>query len=200
LAQITTIAALEELYERAHPLSISKVATRVTPLYRRWIETSRFTMVATAGSRCVDVSPRGDKGSVVNIIDEETFHLPDWRGNNRLDSLRNIVEDGRISLLFMVPGCQNVVRVNGDAILTTDPDLIAPFERRGLTPKTVIVVKIRELYFQCAKALMRSGLWNGEDESKLVPTAGDFLKEAASDFDGKDYDEGYDEYAKTRMW
>jgi len=126
--------------------------------------------------------------------------LPDWRGNNRIDSLRNIVRDGRVSLMFMVPGSKNVVRINGDAILSADPELTGSFKRGNLTPKTVIVITVREMYFQCAKAIMRSGLWNGLDESDRVPTAGDFLSEMESDFDGETYDARYEEASQARMW
>ena len=200
MTQITTIEALEELYEEVNPLSLSKVASEITPLYRQWIEASRFVVVATVGARGVDASPRGDKGPVVKIVDNNSLHLPDWRGNNRLDSLRNIVDDGRISLMFMVPGSNNVVRVNGNASLHTDPALVASFDRKGLTPQSVIIIKVREAYFQCAKAIMRSGLWNGEGHGKQVPTAGQFLREAEASFDANNYDQGYAEYAKTRMW
>jgi len=198
--KITTIEALEDLYEAAVPASITKVAKKVTPLYRQWIEVSRFTILSTVGPEGTDASPRGDDGSVVRIADAQTLHLADWRGNNRFDSLRNIIRDSRVSLLFMVPGCNNVVRVNGNAFLTDDADLIASFDKNGKKPKTVIVIQVQELYFQCAKAIMRSAIWKSEDESKSVPTAGDSIKEMKADFDGKTYDQGYPEYAKARMW
>lgn len=117
-----------------------------------------------------------------------------------MDSLRNIVRDGRVSLMFMVPGANNVVRVNGNAILTRDEAVTASFEHKGKTPRSVIVITLGEIYFQCAKALMRSKLWSSDDESSLVPTAGDFIKEVKPEFDSKEYDDGYGEYARTRMW
>ena len=126
--------------------------------------------------------------------------MPDWRGNNRMDSLRNIVRDGRVSLMFMVPGCNNVVRLNGKAQLTAAPDVIQSFNNNGKHPRTVIIITVQEVYFQCAKALMRSGLWASEDESHLVPTAGDFIKETNEAFDARAYDDGYGDYAKDRMW
>ncbi|MEM9623340.1 MAG: pyridoxamine 5'-phosphate oxidase family protein, partial [Pseudomonadota bacterium] len=116
------------------------------------------------------------------------------------DSLRNIVEDGRLSLMFMVPGSNNVVRVNGTAFLTTDESATLTFNQRGKNPRTVIVMHVGEVYYQCAKALMRSRLWQAEDESAQVPTAGQFIKEREAEFDAESYDAGYAEYAKDKMW
>lgn len=197
---IKTIAELEALYSTVVPLAVTKVASRLTPRYREWIGACRFLVLTTTGPDGTDGSPRGDIEPVVQIADDRTLLLPDWRGNNRLDSLRNIVSDGRASLMFMVPGCTNVVRANGGATLTADIDMRARFERGGKAPATVIVFTIDELYFQCAKAIMRSEIWSGEDLSGAVPTAGDFVEEIKSGFDGADYDKGYAEYANTRMW
>lgn len=200
MQKITTIEALEALYPAAVPASLSKVCTQLTPRYRDWIAASRFLVLSTVGPDGTDGSPRGDVDPVVQIADDNTLLIPDWRGNNRLDSLRNIVADGRVSLMFMVPGCANVVRANGTAVLTTDAELIQRFEREGKTPTTVIVFTIGELYFQCAKAIMRAQIWSGEDLSASVPTAGDFIKEVQAGFDGAAYDRGYADYAKPRMW
>jgi hypothetical protein len=200
MRQINSIEELESIYDAAFQGALDKVQTTLTPLYQQWINQSRFTILTTVGPEGTDASPRGDIDCVVKIIDSRTLWLPDWRGNNRMDSLRNIVRDGRLSLLFMVPGSNNVVRVNGSAILTNDAEVTESFEHNGKTPKTVIVVTVAEVYFQCAKALMRSKLWTSEDESKQVPTAGEFLKEVEQSFDASSYDEGYDEYAKSRMW
>ena len=161
---------------------------------------SRFLVLTTVGPEGTDASPRGDATPVVAIEDETTLILPDWQGNNRLDSLRNIVRDGRVSLMFMVPGCKNVVRVNGLAVLSNETALTNRFETAGKLPKTVIVISVSEVYFQCAKALMRSELWSGADQSHGLPTAGDFISEFKELFDAKAYDDGYCEYAKDRMW
>ena len=126
--------------------------------------------------------------------------LPDWRGNNRIDSLRNIVRDPRVSVMFLVPGCNNVVRINGSAALTADPEFTDRFEKKGIKPRTVIVITLGEMYFQCAKAFMRSRLWTSGDESQNVPTAGSFVKEMQSDFDAEGYDAAYADYAKPKMW
>lgn len=199
LPAIQTIEALEALYDDAVPNAVTKVATSMTPAYAEWIEASKFTVLTTVGPEGTDASPRGDRETVVEILDAKTLLLPDWRGNNRIDSLRNIVRDGRASLMFMVPGCNNVVRVNGQAVLTADEAICARFERQGSTPKTVIALTIGEMYFQCAKALMRSELW-GDVPKPKIPTAGDFIKEFKAGFDGKAYDDGYKDYAATRFW
>ncbi|MEL6167041.1 MAG: pyridoxamine 5'-phosphate oxidase family protein [Pseudomonadota bacterium] len=196
---IQSIEALEDLYGPAVPRSLTKVVQELTPLYRRWIDAARFAILTSVGEEGTDASPRGDDGPVVRVVDDKTVWLPDWRGNNRIDSLRNIVRDGRVSLMFMVPGEDNVVRINGVAALTADPTVTETFVQNGKSPKTVIVVTVGEVYFQCAKALMRSGLW-GDTPKPGLPSAGDFIKEREPAFDGKEYDSGYSEYAKTRMW
>lgn len=197
---VKSISELESLYDVVNPKSLAKVAQHITPHYRTWIEASRFVVLSTVGPEGCDASPRGDIDPVVRIADEKTILLPDWRGNNRLDSLKNIVRDDRVSLMFMVPGSTSVVRVNGKAIVTADAELCASFEKKNIRPRSVIVLTVGEVYFQCAKALMRSRLWNGEGESKGLPTAGQFLKEVDELFDGDAYDATYPEYAKTRMW
>ncbi len=197
---IGTLEELEQIYGEPIAASLKKVCAVLTPNYRKWVEASRFLVLSTVGPEGTDASPRGDDGSVVRIMDEKTLLLPDWRGNNRIDSLRNIVRDKRVSLMFMVPGSNNVVRVNGTAIITADDMLLKQFEKNGKHPRTVVVVTLEEIYFQCAKALMRSKLWGVGDESADLPTAGDFVKEQQADFDAKSYDSGYEEYAKTRMW
>lgn len=197
---ITSIDVLEALYGEAVPAAITKVTHQMTPLYHQWITQSRFVVMSTVSVDGTDGTPRGDDGPVVRIADAQTLLLPDWRGNNRIDSLRNIVEDGRVSLMFMVPGSNNVVRVNGTAVLTADAELTGQFEQRGKHPKTVIVITIGEMYFQCAKALMRSALWKSEDESDHVPTAGQFIAEMKAGFDTGKYDADYPDYAKGRMW
>lgn len=197
---IDDIQTLEMTYDEAMPMALAKVAREITPLYCRWIEASRFVILSTVGLEGTDASPRGDVGPVVKVADSRTLWLPDWRGNNRIDSLRNLVRDSRASLMFMVPGCNNVVRVNGNALITADEEVTARFERKAVRPRTVIVFTVGELYFQCAKALMRSALWTSDDESDRVPSAGQFIKEMKTGFDAETYDAGYPEYAKGRMW
>lgn len=200
MTRIDNIDALDALYGPASPRSLTKVTQRITPLYRQWITASRFCIVSTVGPAGTDGSPRGDDGPVVQIADDTTLLLPDWRGNNRLDTLRNIVADGRISLMFLVPGSSNVVRVNGTAFLTADPAMQSLFDQRGQHPRTVAVITASELYFQCAKAVMRSDLWSGTTARDDLPTAGEFLREMDEGFDAAEYDTGYADYAKSRVW
>ncbi|MFY0636204.1 MAG: pyridoxamine 5'-phosphate oxidase family protein [Vannielia sp.] len=200
MSRIEDVAALEALYGQPGRRSLDKVADRLTPLYAKWIAASRFCVLSTVGPEGTDGSPRGDDGPVVEALDAQTLALPDWMGNNRMDSLRNIVRDGRVSLMFMVPGSTNVVRVNGTAVVSVDEGLRGRFGKEGKLPRSVVVVTIGEVYFQCAKAIMRSGLWRGEDESAGVPSAGELVREADAGFDAESYDDGYAEYAKPRMW
>lgn len=200
MRRVEDIAALEALYGPPVPRAVTKVVNRMTPLYHRWISAARFVVLATVGPDGTDASPRGDDGPVVRVVDDNTLWLPDWRGNNRLDALRNIVRDGRASLMFLVPGCTNVVRVNGRALLTDDPAVTDTFDRGGARPRSVIVLQIDEMYFQCAKAILRAGLWTRGDDSAGLPTAGQFTAERDPGFDARGYDSGYPAYARDRMW
>lgn len=175
MTPITQIAALEALYGRPGKAALIKVARRLTPEYRRWIMASRFCILSTVGPEGTDASPRGDDGPVVQELDDRTLLLPDWRGNNRLDSLRNVVTDGRVSLMFMVPGSANVVRVNGRAVLSADDSLRGRFACDGAMPRTVMVVTIAEVYSQRSRAVLRARLWSGDDESAGLPTMDEIL-------------------------
>ncbi len=199
-SRIKDISALEALYPAAVPSSIRKVADHVTPLYRRWIEGARFCILSTVGPEGVHGSPRGDDGPVVRIDSPHVLAMPDWRGNNRLDCLRDIVSDGRAALLFMVPGTNTTVRVNGAAWLSDDAALRQSFAKGDKLPTTVILFDVREVYTQCAKALMRSDIW-ARDDSAGLPTVGEILSDMSGGVDGgADYDRNYPEYAKPRMW
>ena len=201
MRRIEDTAALEALYGVPGAPALRKVADRLTPLYRDWIMASRFCVLSTVGPQGTDGSPRGDDGPVVLELDPQTLAMPDWRGNNRLDSLRNIVADGRVSLMFMVPGSTNVVRVNGRAFLTDDSDLRARFEKAGRQPATVIVIEIAEVYTQCARAVMRADLWSGRDESAGLPTVGAILAEMTQGEEGgAPYDATWGARAEKTMW
>lgn len=201
MRKIADITALERLYGKPGETSLKKVVTRITPEYRKWIAKAKFCVLTTVGPDGTDGSPRGDDGPAVTELDPETLAMPDWRGNNRLDSLRNIVVDGRVSLMFMIPGSNNLVRVNGHAIVTDDAALRARFEKKGRQPATVIVINITEIYFQCARALLRADLWNGNDQSADLPSAGDMLHEASSGAEGgADYDKEWPGRAAKSMW
>lgn len=197
---IDSVDQLKAIYGLPSERSLNKVSSVITPLYNQWIGASRFLVIATVGDEGCDASPRGDIENLVKIPDSKTMWVPDWKGNNRLDTISNIVRDGRLSLLFMVSGCGNVVRVNGKAVVTNDNEIVKTFSREGKTPATVIVVSVGEVYFQCAKALMRSDLWNPETGVKNLPTAGQFANEMDADFDAQAYDESYSEYSKSKMW
>ncbi|MFC3613062.1 pyridoxamine 5'-phosphate oxidase family protein [Lutimaribacter marinistellae] len=199
--RIDTIEALEAQYGQAASASLSKVARRMTPAYRRWIMASRLCILSTVGPEGTDATPRGDEGPVVAELDPGTLALPDWRGNNRLDALRNIVRDPRCSLLFLVPGADNCVRVNGRAIVTADAELRARFEKEGRQPATVTVIEIGEIYFQCARALLRARTWKSGDESAELPSAGDILAEMTDGAEGgAEYDRAWPDRAARTMW
>ena len=198
---ITTLPALEALYGTPGEASLFKVARRMTPGYRKWITRARFCVLSTVGPEGTDASPRGDDGPVVTEIDPGTLALPDWRGNERIDSLRNIVRDPRVSLMFFVPGSNTVVRVNGRARVTADGPMRERFAKGDKLPRTVILIEIAEIYTQCARALMRAGIWSGEDETDGLPSVGDILKEMTKGrFDGAGYDRDWPGRAETSLW
>lgn len=198
---ITTVEALEALYGTPVAASTRKVADCLTPEYRAWIERSRFCILSTVGPEGTDASPRGDDGPVVRIVDDRLLALPDWRGNDRIDSLRNIVRDGRVSLMFLVPGSANVIRVNGVGLVTGDPALCAGFARDGRQPRTVTMIAVAEVYFQCARAILRAGLWSGRDESAGLPTPGEMLAALTGGrVGGPEYDSAWPARAAQTMW
>jgi len=200
MQSITTMRDLEALYGKPSTAAIRKVSPQITPLYRRWMMASRFCVLTSVGPEGTDGSPRGEDGPVVLELDPQTLAMPDWRGNNRLDSLRNIVSDGRVSLMFMVPGSTTIVRVNGRAVLTADADLRARFERGGRLPATVIVITLKEIYAQCARAPVRAGLWH-RDDSAAVPTMGDILSEMTNGTEGgKSFDAKYANLETDALW
>ena len=169
--------------------ALRKVTPHVTPAYTRFIQASRFCILSTVGPEGTDGSPRGDAGPVVVVEDPETLLMPDWKGNDRIDSLRNILRDGRVSLIFLVPGSTSAVRINGTARLTADPALCGRFERDGKNPRCVIVIRVAEVYSQCARALQRSALWTSGDLSADLPSAGDMLDDATNgQINGPRYD------------
>ena len=200
MSAISTIEALEALYGTPGEASLIKVADRLTPLYAEWIGRARFCILSTVGPEGTDASPRGDDGPVATMDGPTRLLLPDWRGNNRIDSLRNIVRDPRVSLMFMVPGSANVIRVNGRGAVSAEEGLLARFEREGARPRTVIVIEVGEVYSQCARAILRARLWAGADESAGLPSVGDLLAEAKRDFDGAAYDREWPERARGSMW
>jgi len=200
---IATIEQLEAIYGQTNDASTVKVADRVTPSYRVMIEKSPFAALATVGPEGLDCSPRGDLSGFVRIHDEKTLMMPDRRGNNRIDSLRNIVRDPRVALLFLIPGSGNTLRVNGRAHVSADAELLASFKMEGKAPRTVIVMTVDEIYFQCARAIVRSDLWNPDRrvDPRSLPTPGQILAEMSSGrVGGAEYDRAWPERAQQTMW
>jgi uncharacterized protein len=200
---IATIGELEAIYGQPNEASTVKVAGRLTPQYRVLIDKSPFAALATCGPEGLDCSPRGDLPGFVRVHDETTLMMPDRRGNNRVDSLRNIVRDPRIALLFLIPGSGSTLRVNGRAQVSADADLLASFKVDGKAPRTVIVMTVDEIYFQCARAIVRSDLWNPDRrvDPKSLPTPGQILAEMSENrVGGEDYDRAWPERARQTMW
>ncbi|KKX33901.1 pyridoxamine 5'-phosphate oxidase family protein [Rhizobium sp. LC145] len=199
---ITSVEQLREIYDGASEASLVKVTRTLTPEYRQMIEASPFVGLATVGPEGLDCSPRGDLGGAVRVRDEATLLLPDWRGNNRIDSLLNIVRDPRVALMFLIPGSTTTMRVNGSAVISVEPALLQSFEMDGKHPRSVAIITIGEVYFQCARALMRAELWNPEHfvEPKDLPTPGTLLKAAKADFDQETYDREWAGRAAKTMW
>jgi PPOX class probable FMN-dependent enzyme len=200
---IATIDQLEAIYGQPNEASTVKVADRITPQYRVLIDKSPFAALATCGPEGLDCSPRGDLPGFVRVHDETTLMMPDRRGNNRVDSLRNIVRDPRIALLFLIPGSGSTLRVNGRARVSADADLLASFKVDGKAPRTVIVMTVDEIYFQCARAIVRSDLWNPDRrvDPKSLPTPGQILAEMSENrVGGEDYDRAWPDRARQTMW
>ena len=158
---ITTIEDLEKVYGGdVYPPAKAKETDRITLAYRKLIEASPFFALASNGPGGLDCSPRGDPAGFVRVADEKTLLVPDRRGNNRIDTLRNLVHDPRVALLFLIPGCSETLRVMGRAAISVDPALTQQFVMEGKAPRSVLVVAVEAVFFQCAKAIVRSKLWD----------------------------------------
>ena len=189
---IGTEAELRAIIGVPVELVLAKIADRLNPLTRKFIELSPFLCLATSDpDGCCDVSPRGDPAGFVRILDDRTLLIPDRPGNKIADSLRNILLNPHVGLLFVVPGVTDTFRVNGRAVLTTDLDLLTPCAVEGQVPRLAILVEIEEAYTQCSKAFLRSHLWDPArhiDRSTL-PSGGEILQcQVGTDFDAEDYD------------
>jgi len=177
---LTTMAELEALYnEPPHGPAVVKEINHINQTYRKLIEASPFFALATCGPDGLDCSPRGDPAGFVRVLDEKTIAVPDRRGNNRIDSLRNIIHDPRVALLFMIPGVNETLRIIGRAKICTDPQLCASFTMQGKAPRAVLLISVDRVYFQCAKALVRSKLWDPATkvDRSTLPTSGAILAE-----------------------
>ncbi len=202
-APVADVAELRSAYGEPGEASLLKVADRLTNTYRQLVEASPFFVIASAGPEGLDCSPRGDRGEALRILDDRTLVIADRRGNNRIDTLENIVRDPRIALLFLIPGSVTTVRLNGTAIVTCDADLLTSLARDGKVPRSAIVVTVEEIYTQCGRAVLRADLWNPEHHVKreTLPTPGDVLVEqSAGGFDGETYDRQWPERAAETLW
>jgi uncharacterized protein len=200
---VTSIEALERLYGVPYGPSIAKETDRITPHYGAFIEAAPFFAFASGGPEGMDCSPRGDAPGFVRVADEKTLLIPDRRGNNRIDTLRNILHDPHVALLFLIPGCGETIRVNGRATVSTDPTLLQSFLVDGKAPRTVIVVSVDRIYFQCAKAIVRSKLWDPSrhvDRASL-PSSGTILADLTQGrVGGPEHDRAAPERLKATLY
>ncbi|MBV1887019.1 MAG: pyridoxamine 5'-phosphate oxidase family protein [Parvibaculaceae bacterium] len=201
--RIQSIKELEALYGTPVAAATVKELPHLTPDYRALMQASPFAALATSGPDGLDCSPRGDPGHVVHIENDTTLIMPDRRGNNRMDSLRNIVQDPRVALLFLIPGSGTTLRVNGRAHLCADSEQLSRFEIEGKAPRSLIIIEIEAVYFQCARAIHRAKLWEpaAQPDPASIPTPGAILANVSNgEVGGKKYDDGWSERAKDTMW
>ena len=200
---IGSVEALEALFGQPAQASLAKELDHIDEYYRQWIAASPFLALATVGPDGLDCSPRGDPRGFVDVVDANTVILPERRGNNRIDSLRNLITDPRVALLFLIPGLGETLRINGRARISTDPVLLARYAMDGKQPKVVLVIGVETIFFQCSRAVARAGLW---DASRHVgrgslPTPGQILERASkSAIDGAAYDGALPERVKTTLY
>jgi uncharacterized protein len=199
---IDSEAELAKLYGEPGEASIIKEVAELTPEYREMIVASPFCVLATVGPEGLDATPRGDAPGFVDVVDAKTLILPDRRGNNRVDSLKNVVRDPRVGLLFMVPGVNETLRVNGRARISADPDLLGRYAVEGKAPRSALVIGIETVFFQCSRALHRSRLWDPSlhRARSELPSAGQMLKGAQQSFVAEDYDKGLEARQKATLY
>jgi len=200
--RISTIEDLEALYGEPMPMALTKELDHISDHYRVFIEKAPFVVLASAGPEGLDASPRGDPAPIVRVLDKRTVALPDRRGNGRIDTLRNIVRDGRVALLFLIPGIGETLRINGRAELTTDPQLCASFEMQGKPPTSVAIIRVESCYYQCPRALVRSKLWDASThiDRKELPSNGEMIQALNDGFDGEAYDKAYPQRIKDTIY
>ncbi len=201
--RVTSTEQLESIYGDPPPTSLLKEIDYISEHYRAFIEKAPFVTVATCGPQGLDCSPRGDPPGFVRVADEKTLMIPDRRGNNRIDSMRNLVRDPRISLLFLIPGINETLRINGRAEIVIDPDICASFAMQGKLPRSVLVVTVDRIYFQCQKALVRSRLWDVEAQipRSELPSTGKILEALSENaIDGEEYDRNYPDRLKKTIY
>src|SRR5450631_1958198 len=200
---IASMDQLMALYEAPSDISIAKQIDHISDHYRAFIEAAPFFALATGGPEGFDCSPRGDEPGFARVADRKTLLIPDRRGNNRIDSLRNIMRDPRVALLFLIPGIGETIRVVGRAALSLDPDLIARFVVNGNAPVCVIVITVEQVFYQCTKAIIRSRLWDPERhvDRKSLPTTGAILAaQTAGRLGGDAHDRGQLERTMAKLY
>jgi uncharacterized protein len=186
---IRTLEQLQSLFGQVNESSSRKEVDFIHPKYRAMIEASPFAILATAGADGLDASPRGDPPGFVAVHDDRTLLVPERRGNNRIDSLRNILVDPRVALIFLIPGAGETLRVNGKASITVEPELMQRLAMNGKPPQCIIEVKVDTVFFQCARAIQRSRLWQAPPAERTIPTAGAVLEDLTdASIDGAKYD------------
>lgn len=199
---VESLEQLRSLYGSPSSRSLIKELDHVSPHYEAFIKAAPFVVMASVGPEGLDTSPRGDAPGFVRVVNPTTLMLPDRRGNNRTDTLINIVRDPRVSLIFLIPGVGETIRVIGQAKIVTDKKLCASFAVRDKTPLSVIVISIDRVYFQCQKAMARSCLWDADAQvdRSLLPTAGEIIQALDKEFDGTSYDESYAKYMAQTLY
>jgi hypothetical protein len=200
---VTTMDQLMGLYEPPTEVSSAKDIDHISDHYRAFIEAAPFFALATAGPEGLDCSPRGDAPGFVRVADAKTLMVPDRRGNNRIDSLRNIMSDPRVALLFLIPGVGETIRVTGRAALSIDPDLMASFVVNGKPPCCVMVITVERVFYQCTKAIIRSKLWDPARhvDRKSLPTTGAILAaQTAGRLGGDAHDRGQLERTMAKLY
>src|SRR5258708_15186479 len=200
---IIDFATLERLYGEPSEASIVKEIDHIHPIYRKLIEASPFAVLATSGPGGLDASPRGDGPGFVIVGDEKTLLLPDRRGNNRTDTLRNIIGDPRVALLFLIPGIGETLRVNGRASISIEPTLLRRFAVEGKEPRSVLVIAVETVYFQCSRAVVRADLWNPEKHASraALPSTGAILAALSNArLSGESYDRALPERVKATLY
>jgi uncharacterized protein len=200
---VTTMEQLEAMYGEVFPPARVKEIDHINADYRAFIEAAPFFALATGGPDGLDCSPRGDPAGFVRVHDEKTLMIPDRRGNNRIDSLRNLIDDPRVALLFLIPGCGETIRVNGRAAICTDPELCNSFEMQGKVPRCVLVVSVERVYYQCPKAIVRSKLWDpaSKVDRRSLPTPGTILAGiTGGKVGGPEHDRTYPERLKATIY
>lgn len=186
-----TVDALERLFDPPSESAVRKEIDHLDANYRALVESSPFLVLATSGPGGLDCSPRGDKPGFVIVLDEKTLVIPDRRGNNRLDSLHNLIADPRVAILFLIPGCGETMRVSGRAQISADQAFLASFTVDGKAPKVAIVVTVESAYFQCSRAVIRAELWSPalQVDRKRLPSPGKILADISEQqIDGARYD------------